>query len=161
MKKMQREKLPYRESVGMMLLNEDNLVFVGRRIDTTSDAWQMPQGGIDAGEKPQNAAIRELEEETGTNKAKIIVESSEWLCYDLPDKLIPRIWNGKYRGQKQRWFALRFLGTDSDININTKHPEFCEWQWVSMQDLPSLIVPFKRDIYAKVVAEFSSKLADR
>ena len=158
---MQKESLPYRSGVGMMLLNKDHFVFVGRRIDTTGDAWQMPQGGIDDGEEPAESAMRELEEEVGTNKAQIIAESKQWLSYDMPDRLIQRIWNGKYRGQRQKWFAMRFLGTDSDININTKHPEFCEWRWVSMQDLPNLIVPFKRDIYAKVVAEFGAILEAR
>ncbi len=149
-----RENLPYRAGVGIMLLNADRMVFVGRRIDSTSDAWQMPQGGIDEGEEAAAAALRELEEEAGTNKAEIIAESKEWLAYDLPDRLIPRIWNGKYRGQNQKWFAMRFLGNDNDININTAHPEFCEWRWVSLQDLPNIIVSFKRDIYVKVVEEF-------
>jgi len=149
-----RENLPYRAGVGIMLLNSENMVFVGKRVDTTSDAWQMPQGGIDEGEEAPEAVLRELEEEVGTNKAKIIAQSNEWLSYDLPDRLIPRIWNGRYRGQSQKWFALRFLGNDSDININTAQPEFCEWRWASIQDLPSLIVPFKRDIYSKVIEEF-------
>lgn len=153
-----RKDLPYRPGIGIMLLNSQNMVLVGRRIDTTSDAWQMPQGGIDDGEEPREAVMRELEEEVGTNKAEIILESTEWLSYDLPDRLISRIWNGKYRGQKQKWFALRFLGEDSDININTKHPEFCEWKWATMVDLPDLIVPFKKDIYSKVVEEFSGRI---
>jgi putative (di)nucleoside polyphosphate hydrolase len=160
MTKIMRENLPYRSGVGIMLLNAKNMVFVGRRIDTTSDAWQMPQGGIDEGELPAQAAMRELEEEVGTNKAEILAERTDWLSYDLPDRLIPRIWHGKYRGQKQRWFAMRFLGADSDININTKHPEFCQWQWSSMADLPGLIVPFKRDIYKKVVAEFTNLITN-
>lgn len=153
-----RKDLPYRPGIGIMLLNSQNMVLVGRRIDTTSDAWQMPQGGIDEGEEPREAVMRELEEEVGTNKAEIILESTEWLSYDLPDRLINRIWNGKYRGQTQKWFALRFLGEDTDININTKHPEFCEWKWATMVDLPELIVPFKRDIYNKVVEEFSGRI---
>lgn len=158
MKKIDRDNMPYRNGVGMMLLNKENLVFVGRRIDTTSDAWQMPQGGIDSGEAPEDAALRELEEEIGTRDAAIVAESKEWLHYDLPDRLIPRIWNGKYRGQKQKWFALNFLGTDADININTAHPEFCEWRWISIDALPEMIVPFKRDIYTKVVDEFGQIL---
>lgn len=158
MNNINREVLPYRPGIGIMLLNAENMVFVGRRIDTTSDAWQMPQGGIDEGEEPHEAVLRELEEEVGTSNAEIIAESGEWLAYDLPDRLIPRIWNGRYRGQKQKWFALRFTGVDDDINIATENPEFCEWKWASMEDLPSLIVPFKRDIYTKVVSEFSAKI---
>lgn len=150
-----RENLPYRAGVGIMLLDKNNMVFVGRRIDSTIDAWQMPQGGIDEGEEPAQAALRELEEEVGTDKATIIAQSNEWLSYDIPDRLIPRIWDGKYRGQRQMWFAMRFHGNDNDININTPHPEFCEWRWASLEDLPAIIVPFKRDIYSKVVMEFS------
>lgn len=153
-----RENLPYRPGVGIMLLDADNRVFVGRRIDSTMDAWQMPQGGIDEGEEPAEAALRELEEEVGTNKAEIIAQSNEWLSYEIPDRLIPRIWNGKYRGQRQMWFAMRFLGESVDININTSHPEFCEWRWASLEDLPGIIVPFKRDIYSKVVTEFRGKI---
>lgn len=153
-----REHLPYRLGVGIMLVNADNMVLVGKRVDTIMDAWQMPQGGINEGENPTDAVLREMEEEIGTNKAEIIAESTEWFSYELPDRLIPKIWNGKYRGQRQRWFALRFLGSDSDININTEYPEFCEWRWASIQDLPSLIVPFKRDIYRKVVEEFFDKI---
>ncbi len=149
-----RENLPYRPGVGIMLLNAKNMVFIGKRIDTTSDAWQMPQGGIDEGEEASAAALRELEEEAGTRNATILAQSREWLSYDLPDRLIPRIWNGKYRGQRQKWFALRFLGEDSQININTAHPEFCEWRWATITDLPDLAVPFKRLIYNKVIEEF-------
>jgi putative (di)nucleoside polyphosphate hydrolase len=137
-----------------MLLNAKNMVFIGKRIDTTSDAWQMPQGGIDEGEEASAAALRELEEEAGTRNATILAQSREWLSYDLPDRLIPRIWNGKYRGQRQKWFALRFLGEDSQININTAHPEFCEWRWATITDLPDLAAPFKRLIYNKVIEEF-------
>ncbi len=139
-----------------MLINPSGLVFAARRIDTTSEAWQMPQGGIDDGEEPRAAAMRELREETGTDKASIIAESHDWYTYDLPDHLIPIIWNGKFRGQKQKWFAMRFDGMDSDINIHTEEPEFLEWKWVPMQSLPDLIVPFKRDLYAALVKEFSS-----
>jgi putative (di)nucleoside polyphosphate hydrolase len=158
MTNIKAEHLQYRPGVGMMIVNEDNMVFVGKRIDSSIDAWQMPQGGIDEGEEAVVAVIREMEEEIGTNKAEIIAESVEWFSYDLPTRLIPKVWNGKYRGQRQKWFAVRFLGLDSDININTAHPEFCEWRWVSIPELPSLIVPFKQDIYTKVVAEFSSKI---
>lgn len=148
-------ELPYREGVGMMLLNADNHVFVAKRIDTIAEAWQMPQGGIDRGELPKVAALRELKEEIGTNKASIIAESPDWLTYDLPDHLISKLWGGCYRGQKQKWFALRFEGVDSDININTEHPEFLAWKWVPMHMLPDIIVPFKRDMYQDIVRLFS------
>lgn len=148
--------LPYRPCVGMMILNAANQVFVARRIDTLVEAWQMPQGGIDEGENPQAAVLREMEEEIGTNKAEIIAESREWLSYDLPEHLVPQLWGGKYRGQKQKWFALRFTGTDSDINIATKHPEFSQWKWVEPAQVPELIVPFKRELYQSIVQEFSS-----
>ncbi len=146
--------LPYRPGVGMMLLNRDHQVFVGRRIDTTSEAWQMPQGGIDEGESPREAARRELREEIGTDKTEIIGESRGWLTYDLPGELIPKLWGGRFRGQRQKWFALRFTGDDGDINIATDHPEFCAWQWVKIDRLPALIVSFKRDLYRAVAEEF-------
>lgn len=146
--------LPYRPCVGLMLLNRDNQVFVAKRIDTRAEAWQMPQGGIDEGETPQQAAMREMREEIGTDNAEIIAESNGWLEYDLPPHLIPNLWDGQYRGQKQKWFALRYLGQDSDINIATETPEFLEWKWVVMQELPDLIVPFKRELYTRLVQEF-------
>lgn len=147
--------LPYRPGVGIMLLNPDNRVFVAKRIDMTSEAWQMPQGGIDDGETPLQAARRELKEETGTDKAELLKESRDWLTYDLPDELISKIWGGKYRGQRQKWFAMRFTSTDSDINIATEHPEFSEWQWIEMDRLPDIIVPFKRTLYQALVNEFA------
>lgn len=150
------ESLPYRLGVGIMLLNAQNLVFAAKRIDMRSEAWQMPQGGMDEGETPVQSALREMKEEIGTDKATILAESKDWLAYDLPAELVPIIWGGKYRGQKQKWFALRFTGTDADINIQTEHPEFCEWQWVPMAELPSIIVPFKRDLYTRIVEEFKS-----
>ena len=153
-----RTDLPYRPGVGIMLLNAQNKVFVGKRIDQTSEAWQMPQGGIDAGESPLEAALRELKEETGTDKAAIIAESRDWFTYDLPDELVPIIWKGKFRGQRQKWFAMRFTGTDADINLETDHPEFCAWQWAALDKLSGLIVPFKRELYAAVVKEFSGQI---
>lgn len=139
-----------------MLLNEANRVFVGQRIDMRTEAWQMPQGGIDEGEDPQKAAIRELKEEIGTDKVRILGESQDWLDYDLPDDLIPQVWGGKFRGQRQKWFAMRFEGKDADINIETDHPEFHTWRWVGPQDVPLLIVPFKQELYKKVLAEFAT-----
>jgi len=150
------DHLPYRKGVGIMLLNAQGKVFVAKRIDMTSEAWQMPQGGIDAGEEPQTAALRELKEETGTDKAEIIADSGEWLRYDLPDALVPKLWKGRYRGQEQLWFAMRFTGQDSDIDIATEHAEFSEWRWADMHTLPELIVPFKRDMYADLAQRFSS-----
>ncbi len=155
------EKLPYRPCVGMLLLNAEDRVFVGRRIDTAKEGdniWQMPQGGIDEGESPAAAARRELREEIGTDKAEIIAESRQWLHYDLPPHLLGKVWKGRYRGQKQRWFALRFLGCDSDIDLDTRHPEFDAWQWVELDDLPGLVIPFKRDTYRAVVSEFRELL---
>ncbi|MCZ4282476.1 RNA pyrophosphohydrolase [Kiloniella laminariae] len=151
----QIEALPYRPCVGIMLLNQENRVFVAQRIDNPGEAWQMPQGGIDDGEEPLVAALRELEEETGTAKAELLAESSSWLTYDLPHDLVPKIWKGRYRGQKQKWYAFRFKGENSDINIETDIPEFSDWKWVEMSELPQLIVPFKRELYRKIVAEFS------
>ena len=148
--------LPYRLGVGAALFNAQGLVFIGRRAGGRFPmAWQMPQGGIDEGEAPADAVLRELEEETGTAKADIIAESRAWLTYDLPDELAGVAWGGKYRGQKQKWFALRFTGTDSDFDIDADDkPEFCEWRWAALQELPGLIVPFKRRLYDDIVAEF-------
>lgn len=146
--------LPYRLGVGIMLLNAQNQVFVAKRIDTEAEAWQMPQGGIDAGEEPYIAALREMSEEIGTDRASLIAESADWYVYDLPIELVGKIWKGKYRGQKQKWYLLRFEGGDADINIHTPEPEFCEWQWAKPETLPDLIVPFKRELYQQLVAEF-------
>ncbi len=145
----------------MMLVNPRGHVFTGRRIDTPGEAWQMPQGGIDAGETPAQAALRELHEEIGVapDLAQIIAEYPGWLNYDLPGNLLGRIWKGRYRGQSQRWFLLRFLGDDSQINIATAHPEFCEWRWMAPEDLLTRIVPFKYDIYAAVLEAFRPELA--
>ncbi len=137
-----------------MLFGQDGRVFVGNRIDTPGDHWQMPPGGIDAGETPREAALRELHEEVGTDKAEIIDEYPDWLSYDLPPELSRRIWGGRFRGQKQRWFALRFTGRDSDIHLSRDHAEFEAWRWEDIDRLPELVVGFKRDIYSKVVAAF-------
>jgi len=149
------DDLPYRKGVGLVLFNDQGLVFAAKRIDTDQDAWQMPQGGIDKGEEPQATALRELEEEIGTAKAEIIAETKDWLTYDLPADLVGKVWKGKYRGQKQKWYALRFTGSDADINIATEHPEFNAWCWMPLADLVDKIVPFKRDIYRAVAAEFA------
>ena len=145
----------YRRGVGIMLLNRDGKVFVGRRIDQEEEAWQMPQGGIDRGETPRDAAFRELREETGTDKAEIVAEAKDWLTYDLPGALRGRLWRGRYVGQKQKWFAMRFQGRDGDIDLATHHPEFSAWRWVGHDQLVTLIVPFKRALYGDVLAEFA------
>src|SRR3954463_8824162 len=146
--------LPYRPCVGAMVLNRQGRVFIGKRIDQTLEAWQMPQGGIDEGETPEQALQRELREEIGTDRVEILREHPDWLTYELPDHLIGVAWNGRYRGQRLKWFAARFLGNDGEINVATPHQEFSEWKWVPVGDLMKLIVPFKRDIYAKVIEAF-------
>lgn len=152
------EELPYRPCAGIMLANTEGKVFVGQRIDKAAegDAWQMPQGGIDYGEEAEQAALRELVEETGISPelVDVIARSRNEHFYDLPDELLGKIWKGKYRGQRQWWFLMRFKGVDSDINIETDHPEFSRWQWVSPERLPQLIVPFKKRLYESLVAEF-------
>ena len=152
------EQRPYRPCVGIFLLNNDGLVFAGRRIDSRAEAWQMPQGGIDAGESPLQACMREMREEIGTNTAELVSQHDDWLYYDIPLPLADRLWQGRYKGQKQKWMALRFTGDDSDINIATEEPEFCEWKWLSPHDLVDLAVPFKRDVYQNVLAEFAPYL---
>ena len=149
------EQLPYRSCVGVMVVNKDGMVFAGRRCDTP-DAWQMPQGGIDDGETPRDAALRELEEETSIARGRValIAESADWIAYDLPHQLVPKIWKGRFRGQKQRWFLFRFTGHDDEIDLSTAHPEFNAWQWMEPDDLIRSIVPFKRATYTKVLAEF-------
>jgi putative (di)nucleoside polyphosphate hydrolase len=152
--------LPYRPCVGLMLVNADGLVFGGQRIDNPGPAWQMPQGGIDAGEAPADAAFRELHEETGIsrNLAKVIAETADWLPYDLPVEMVPRIWKGRFRGQRQKWFALRFLGRDADVDITRPHPEFSRWAWLTPQALVEAAVPFKRQVYERVFSEFAPHL---
>ena len=151
-------KLPYRSNVGIMMVNEKGYVFVGQRLDNNQNAWQMPQGGIDAGEDPETAAYRELLEETGVKKqdVRFVASSSQWLSYDLPEDLIPILWNGKFRGQKQKWFLFKFLGEDRDINIATEHPEFSKWKWISKENLLKEIVPFKKSVYENVLKEFKN-----
>ena len=150
----------YRRGVGVMLLNWERRVFVGRRIDNTDEAWQMPQGGIDKDEKPWKAAKRELEEETGIGPHLIerIAECPERLKYDLPEGIRHRLWGGKWKGQLQDWYLARFLGTDEDVNIATHEPEFCDWKWIEPEELPELIVPFKRDLYRRLLREFADHL---
>jgi putative (di)nucleoside polyphosphate hydrolase len=149
-----KEDLPYRPCAGMMVLNKKGQVFVGRRLDMVTEHWQMPQGGIDPGEDPLTAAFRELDEEMGTRNVELIHGLEEWLQYDLPENLVGKIWKGKYRGQKQKWFLFRYLGEDHEINIETQHPEFSEWKWAEFSELPSLIVPFKRDLYETILQKF-------
>ncbi|OOY09018.1 MULTISPECIES: RNA pyrophosphohydrolase [unclassified Thioclava] len=153
-------KLPYRRNVGVVLMNPAGLVFAGQRIDNPGPAWQMPQGGIDKGEKPKEAALRELEEETGVNPdlVEIVAKTSDWVRYDLPHDLVPKIWNGRWRGQEQKWFLMRFLGSDDQVQIETDHPEFSVWQWMSFDELVENIVPFKRSVYEAVRAEFRDYL---
>jgi putative (di)nucleoside polyphosphate hydrolase len=153
------EKLPYRPAVGMMLLNSDGLIFVGKRIDQTQEAWQMPQGGIDPGEDAKTAALRELEEEIGTRNAVVIREHPEWLLYDLPPHLIGIAWEGRYRGQRLKWLALRFLGKNTDINIDTPHAEFSQWKWMKRADVLRHVVPFKREVYAAALSAFADLAA--
>ena len=151
-------KLPYRSNVGIMMVNKSGYIFVGQRLDNNQNAWQMPQGGIDAGEDPESAAYRELLEETGVNQQNVrfLASSSRWLSYDLPEDLIPTLWNGKFRGQKQKWFLFKFLGKDGDINIATEHPEFSKWKWISKENLLEEIVPFKKSVYENVLKEFKN-----
>ena len=157
----QAARLPYRPCVGIMLLNAESRVFVAQRRDMKTEAWQMPQGGIEEGEDPRTAAFRELEEEIGTARAEIIGESRDWLDYDLPLDLLPKLWKGRYRGQTQKWYAMRFLGEEAEIDIETESPEFTEWRWVEPEALPRLIVPFKRELYRRVLEEFAPLLESR
>jgi putative (di)nucleoside polyphosphate hydrolase len=144
----------YRLGVGALILNRDGLVFVGRRVDTP-DAWQMPQGGLNANEDPRDAVLREVAEETGIHRVDVIAEAAEWLSYDLPPETAALVWGGRHRGQKQKWFALRFTGDDDDIDLNAdKRPEFDAWRWLPMGELPNVIVDFKRDLYRQVVDSF-------
>ena len=150
---MSNKPLPLRTGVGVVVLNSKNKVFVGKRRDNPIDKWQMPQGGVDQGETLIQAMKRELAEETSIKNIKILRELDYWLEYELPKNLIGIIWQGKYRGQKQKWFIVRFLGSDNEINLKTKKPEFIEWKWLEINKLPDVIVDFKKDIYEKLVEE--------
>ncbi len=161
---MAYKDLPYRPCTGLMVLNRTGLAFVGRRIDgpehaDPKHAWQMPQGGVDPGEEPWPAALRELREETNIRSVERIGEIGEWLKYDIPRDLVGQAWSGKYRGQMQKWFALRFTGPESEIDVDhpdgAEHAEFSAWRWEPIQKLPDLVVPFKRQVYERVVAEFA------
>jgi putative (di)nucleoside polyphosphate hydrolase len=154
-------QLPYRPNVGILLLGKDRKIFAAQRIDsigTAKTAWQMPQGGIDQGEDARAAAFREMKEEIGTDNARVLAESTDWIPYDLPAELIGKVLGGKYRGQKQKWFAMEFLGTDDEINIHTEEPEFHTWEWVTPGFLLSNIVEFKRETYGRVFEEFAKLL---
>ena len=148
-----KQELPLRTGVGVVLLNSENKVFVGKRIDNPKDFWQMPQGGIDQNENFLQAAKRELAEETGVKSVKLIKELDGWLEYNLPKNLLGKIWKGKYRGQKQKWFIMKFQGKNDEININTKKPEFIDWKWVRISQLPDIVVHFKIEIYKRIKEE--------
>lgn len=157
------DNLVYRKSIGLMILNADRHVLIGQRRDTGNlffppKAWQMPQGGIDGDETPWQAALREMKEEIGTTNVRLIAESREWYSYDFPEEIRTTLWGGRFFGQTQKWFLMAFLGHDTEINIHTRHPEFTAWRWVAPHHLPDLIVPFKHDLYLKVLKEFEAYL---
>jgi putative (di)nucleoside polyphosphate hydrolase len=154
----QKKSLPLRLGVGAIVLNKQNRVFVGKRKDNPVNKWQMPQGGVNDGEKLIDAMKRELEEETGIKNIKILKEVNGWSEYELPDYLLGKVWRGKYRGQKQKWFVVRFLGNDSEINLKTNKPEFIEWQWLNIENLTEVIVHFKRKVYEKLLPEIKSSI---
>jgi putative (di)nucleoside polyphosphate hydrolase len=159
-KRGRREDLPYRPCVGIMLIDGRGRVFVGQRVDRDDEAWQMPQGGIDKGESPREAALRELQEEVGLHpeQVEILAETGNWYRYDLPARLIPKVWGGKYRGQSQKWFLIRYEGSDEAIDLDYHHREFSDWQWVTPERLPELIVTFKRPLYERLLQEFADRL---
>ena len=150
-----RSKLPLRIGVGIILLNSENNVFVGKRIDNPKNFWQMPQGGVNQNEKFLQAAKRELEEETGIKSVELVKELDEWLKYDLPENLLGKVLEGKYRGQKQKWFIMKFVGKDNEINVKTKNPEFLTWKWIKVSELPSVAVSFKVELYKKLKEELN------
>ena len=147
------QKLPLRIGIGIVVLNQENKVFVGKRIDNPENFWQMPQGGVNENENFLEAAKRELQEETSIKSVKVVKELNGWLEYDLPNNLMGKIWGGKYRGQKQKWFVMKFLGKIEEINIKTKHPEFSDWKWIKILDLPKVVVDFKVNVYKKLTKE--------
>ena len=149
------KELPLRVGVGIILLNNQNNILVGKRIDNPKNFWQMPQGGVNKNENFLNAAKRELEEETGVKSTELIKELDEWLEYELPENLLGKIWKGKYRGQKQKWFVMKFTGKDEEINVNTKNPEFLSWKWIQSSELLSVAVDFKIDVYKKIQEELN------
>tara|TARA_Y100001970_G_C13904038_1_gene685153 strand:+ start:296 stop:760 length:465 start_codon:yes stop_codon:yes gene_type:complete len=151
-------ELPLRLGVGIIVLNKENRVFVGKRKDNPTDRWQMPQGGVDLGENFSEAMKRELKEETGIKNIKIIKEIEKFTQYELPDYLLGKIWKGKYKGQKQKWFIVRFIGEDNEINLNTGRPEFIEWQWLNIEDLPKVIVSFKKKLYEELLPKIKSSI---
>ena len=153
-----KKELPFRLGVGVVVLNKENKVFVGKRKDNPVNKWQMPQGGVDDGEDLVGAMKRELSEETGIKNIKILKEIDGWSKYELPDYLLGKIWKGKYRGQKQKWFVVKFLGSDNEINLQTKNPEFIEWQWIDIDSLPSVIVDFKKKVYEGLVSKIKASI---
>ena len=150
------KQLPLRLGVGIALLNHENKIFVGKRIDNPANSWQMPQGGVDKNEDFLQAAKRELKEETNIRTVTVIKELNEWLTYDLPENLLGKLWKGKYRGQKQKWFIMKFLGKNDEINVKTKHPEFLDWKWIAPSELLNVAVSFKVDIYKKIKEQLTS-----
>ena len=152
------DERPYRPCVGICIVNDEGLIFAGKRLDNRAEAWQMPQGGIDEGEDVRAACFREMEEEIGTNLAEWVDEHPDWLNYDIPEPLANRLWHGQFKGQAQKWVLLRYKGTDSDINIATQEPEFEKWQWMSIEQLIDLAVPFKKDVYRTVLGNFETKI---
>ena len=146
-------KLPLRIGVGIVLLNNKNKIFVAKRIDNPKNFWQMPQGGVDNKEKYLKAALRELKEETSITSVELIKEIDEWYTYELPEYLLGKIWKGKFRGQKQKWFIMKFLGNENEIKLNTKNPEFFEWKWIKIDELTNVVVKFKFDVYKKIYKE--------
>ena len=152
-------RLPYRLGVGLMIINSQKKIFVGKRIDAKNPfCWQMPQGGIDSGETPSKAAMREMKDEIGSGSGDILAETKNWYCYDLPLRVIHKMWNGQYKGQKQKWFLIKYTGQDTDINLFTENPEFHKWRWIRPAQLPRLVVPFKRSLYMAVLREFKMML---